>query len=402
MSYLKKNLSILLLLLLVSFSAIAKDSPYLILISIDGFRHDYAKLHEAKTISQFAKSGVSSKALTPIFPSKTFPNHYSIITGQYAQNHGIVANSFYDPKRNETYKIGSATTSDGSWYGGNPLWLAIKKNGIKTASYFWVGSDANIQNQYPTYYFPYAHSTPNNIRVNKVIEWLNLPKAQRPHFITLYFSEVDSAGHKHGPEATQTKQAVQNIDQAIANLEKGIATTGLPVNIVLVSDHGMQKLDKNKIIFLDQLSALKDVRVIGKGTHSNLYITDKKVLKKTYDELKKSPNLNVYLKSDIPRHFHYSKNERIGDIVLSPNSPYYILKKKNPLSTVKGGSHGFDPYKTKTMGGIFYAKGPNFKKGIKLGEIDNIHLYPMIMQLFGLKVTTKIDGRLEVLQHILK
>src|SRR5579863_3743282 len=185
-------------------AAAQQSRPYVVMVSLDGFRYDYARKDGAKHLLALGKEGaVAAEGMIPAYPSLTFPNHYTLVTGLYPEHHGIVANNFYDPARKERYSYTNpATSHDGSWYGGEPLWVLAEKQGMRTACFFWPGSEAAIEGVRPTYYMKYDSKFPNEKRVEQVLDWLKLPEAQRPHFITLYFSLTDSRGHEYGPEST--------------------------------------------------------------------------------------------------------------------------------------------------------------------------------------------------------
>jgi predicted AlkP superfamily pyrophosphatase or phosphodiesterase len=375
------------------------DKPYVILVSIDGYRHDYAKIHQAPFMREVGKKGSYSKGLKSVFPTKTFPNHVSLVTGLTAGHHGIVSNRFYDRKRGESYLIGDKKSmSDGSWYGGEPLWIAAHKQGMISASYFWVGSDANIQDLHPTYYFNYKQSTPNEERVTQVVDWLKLPAAQRPHFITLYFSDVDSAGHRHGPRSKEVKSAVHKIDGNLKSLYDQVAQLKLPVNFIFVSDHGMAKI-KTNIFLSSYIKNLEGVKMEERGAFAHLYIKDSDKVKSVYDKLKKSKELTVYRQKDIPSSYGYNNFDRIGDLIIVTKPGFYLRKEKSK-KMITGGTHGHDTKDTSDMMGIFYARGPQIKNVRRFPSFDNIHVYPFIMDLLGLEVRTKIDGKKSTLNFL--
>ncbi len=379
------------------------NKPYVLLVSIDGYRFDYNKKYNPPTLSTFFKDGVWSEGLTPIFPSKTFPNHYSIITGLKASHHGIVANRFWDPDRKQMYRPGKIGR-DGSWYGGEPVWVAASKQDMLSATYFWVGSDANIQNRYPTYYYRYNRTTPNRERAQQVIDWLKLPPAKRPHFIALYFSSVDSLGHKHSPDSEQVRQEVWEVDHLLKNLFYQIEATKLPVNIIVLSDHGMETYTAKNVLYLSDYISLKGVRLVGEGAHALLYIDDAQREKAVYQKLKKAKFIHTYRPAEIPPDYGYSRGRRVGDLVLSMRPGYYLRrsrpKKKRPFKQgQRWGTHGYDPAHSKNMDGVFFAKGPNIKPLGKIPALQNIHVYPLIMDILGLEIKTPIDGKREALSN---
>jgi alkaline phosphatase D len=370
------------------------------MISIDGYRHDYTKLFSPPNMTRLMQGGTWAKGLIPVFPSLTFPNHYSIVTGVRADKHGIVSNEFYDPKRAARYKLSDRiAVRDGTWYGGEPLWIAASKQGMVSASYFWVGSDANIQETYPTYYFDYNGSVSNDDRIDQVLNWLKLPDANRPHLILSYFSDVDSAGHKYGPDSKEVKEAVLGIDRSIGRLLDGLETIDLPVNIIVVSDHGMAPI-KEKIYLSDYID-LDGIRVEGKGAHSLLYIEDEEIREQAYKGLKKVPHLTVSKPSELPAEYGYTKNPRVGDIVLNADESYYIELIHPLVASNQGVTHGYNPKTTPSMQGIFYAKGPNIKGLGEFKSFDNIHIYPFVMTLLGLSIDTVIDGQKSVLAPLI-
>ncbi len=223
----------------------AQSKPYVIMISTDGFRYDYAEKYNAQNLLRLSNSGVQAKAMIPSYPSITFPNHWSLITGLYPSHHGLIDNFFYDYKRKESYALSNKKNAeDGSWYGGTPLWGLAEKQGLVTASLMWVGSASDAGGLRPSYYYPYHEKFTPSEKVEKVVNWLKLPEDKRPHFISLYFPEVDGSGHHYGPDTKETETAVHLIDQAIGDLVQKVNALGLKdVNFVFVSDHGMIKVD---------------------------------------------------------------------------------------------------------------------------------------------------------------
>lgn len=383
------------------------SSPYVVLISIDGFRHDYIKKYQPPFLSEIEKKGFRAKSLEPIFPSKTFPNHYSLITGLYSDQHKLVANRFYDPERKEAYLLGKPTTSDGTWYGGEPLWTSIKKQGLLTASYFWVGSDANIQNSYPSYYYPYNHGTPNTERTKQVLRWLEMPKEIRPHFITLYFSHVDSAGHRYGPNSDEVKEAVLNVDRLISNLAKETQKMNGDVNFVIVSDHGMKEIDPKKSIFIGDYLETNLVSFYEQGPLTLGYFNTMATLEQReviIKKLQEIPGVKLYEKKDRPAHWHYSKLSRQGDFILVVENGAYLFPEKRPENFLgkSGGTHGYDPKISPEMNGIFLGFGPQIKKSGVVDQTKNINIYPFIMDLLNLKVQVPIDGSSEKIKNLIR
>src|SRR5882757_7649495 len=201
--------------------------PYVIMISADGFRYDYAEKYKAQTLLTLSKQGVRAASMLPSYPSLTFPNHYTLVTGLYPSHHGLVNNYFYSSQRKQSYSMhNSRTVTDGSWYGGTPLWVLAEQQHMLTASFYWVGSEADIKGIRPSYYYRYSDSIPIDRRIQVVVNWLQLPPERRPHFITFYFPRTDHDGHEYGPNAPQTGEAVRWVDSAIQKLTDAVKATG--------------------------------------------------------------------------------------------------------------------------------------------------------------------------------
>src|ERR1700690_4457389 len=295
--------------------------PYVILVSLDGFRYDYAKRYHADHLLALAAEGASApEGMLPAYPSITFPNHYTIVTGLYPEHHGIVANTFYDPTRKEAYTYHDAkSVGDGTWYGGTPLWVLSEQQGMRSASFFWVGSEAEIQGIRPTYYLKFDHGFPNGKRVDQVLAWLRLPPERRPHFITLYFSDADEAGHEYGPDSSQVADAVKELDGEIGKLVAGIKESKLPVDLIVVADHGMAKVEGPPIHLEDYgLKPSSFEQILG----SILYPKSEDEAQSSYLSLQgKSDKFLVYRRAQVPANLHFDSNPRAGDPVVVPTGP---------------------------------------------------------------------------------
>lgn len=376
---------------------------HVVLVSIDGFRYDFAEKFGAENLLKISESGIKAESLIPCYPSKTFPNHYSIITGLYPDNHGIVDNYFYDSDWEQMFSLNGKNTDNGKWFGGTPLWELANSQGLKSASYFWIGSDMNINGQSPTYFYPYNESTPNAERVNQVIEWLKLPEETRPQLITLYFSDVDTQGHEFGPDSEETKAAVLDIDAQIGRLHNEISSFDFPIDLVIVSDHGITALDSTKGIDINELIADNNehIKYIPRDALLMVYLRDSSQIDQVYKELKEKEleRFTTHRRQDIPEHLHFGQNKRVGDILLIPNPPYSFTLPNVPID---GGTHGYDPYSVKDMHGIFYAIGPNFKKGNTLSSFENINIYPLLAEILKLDYSSvPIDGKLTIVESAL-
>jgi alkaline phosphatase D len=389
-----------------------KESPYVVMVSYDGFRFDYVEKYNLTHFKSLIESGSAAEALLPSFPSKTFPNHYTLVTGLYPGTHGLVDNSFYDPSRHEFFNMHNRKFAvDPYYYGGTPIWELARQHGIKTASYFWVGSEAAHNGHYPDYYYVYNDSVENQSRINQVIECLKLPPLERPHLITLYFSLIDDAGHAFGPESTEMIDALKNADALLGSLMASMSQTGRPVNIIVVSDHGMKELvsQNDTYIFLDEVINTHDSSIVisNSGTLAHLYIKDGKKAEAVYQQLKKHEGgFKVYKSTQFPEKWHYS-NPRSGTILITADPGKEItLKSKGEVRSKmppgkRWGVHGYDPDDVNEMRGIFYASGPNIKRGITLKPFRNVDVYPLLAQILGLKAPS-IDGSSKTLQSIYK
>lgn len=389
-----------------------KQENYVLLVSFDGFRHDYAQKYNLANFKQLEVEGASTEMMLSSFPSKTFPNHYSIITGMYAGNHGLVDNKFYVKEKDAFYTIGDRKkVEDAYYYKGYPLWQWLQKHGMKTASYFWVGSEAPIQGEYPTYYYNYNEDIPNEERIEQVVRWFQMPEKERPRFVTLYFSLVDTEGHHSGPNSEKLKQTVEEADRLMGLITEKMKKIDLPITTIVVSDHGMIEMESNDeyLIDIEQVSNYLEGKAhfVNNGMHGHIYLKDREKSSEIYQYLKSNlgTRVTVYYKNEIPAHWHYNQDSRIGDIFLICEAPYYMIPNKNhPLAKKKNkwGTHGYDPYTTPDMGGIFYAVGNKIKKGYKVPIFENVNVFPLITNILGVSNPDDIDGKFEVLQEIIK
>lgn len=388
-----------------STAALAK--PYVILISADGFRSDYAEKYKSENLLRLAERGVSAKAMIPSFPTITFPNHWSLITGLYPAHHGLIDNYFYDYQRKSFYKMSSKENAeDGTWYGGIPLWSLAEKQGLLSASMMWVGSASDAGGARPTYYYHYHEKFTPNEKVEKVVDWLKLPANRRPHFITLYFPEVDGAGHRFGPDSQEAEQSVQLIDEAIGNLINKVTELGLNnVNFIFVADHGMIKVDiENPIEIPEILFDKNRFDFYNAQTLMRVVVKDPAEVKSVYKELKKSKtkDYDVFLDKRFPKKLNFSPKDdrynRIGQILLVPKAPKIFLEKGKKTSL---GKHGYSPYEVPEMKAAFIAFGPSFKQNKKIGEFQNVNVYPIVTNILELKIIEPIDGTEKVAKEIL-
>ena len=386
-------------------SSDAQKKPYVILISIDGLRSDFVEKYHAKSLQAYGKSGIIADYMTSVFPSLTFPNHYSIVTGLYPAHHGLVDNTFFDEKANATYTMSNKKmVADPYWYGGTPLWVLAEKQQMVTASFYWVASEAPIENTQPTYFYNYNDKIKIEKRIAQIKNWLSLPEKTRPHLITFYMPDVDDAAHNYGPDSKQAEAAVLYIDNVIKQMNEAISSLNLPVNFVLVSDHGMALVDSQNPIRLPKAVDPTKFYIPSGSALLQLYAKDTAAIIPTYQALLKEANgYDVYLKNNTPKDFHYNNADdrfnRIGDIILVAKLPYTFSLSGRPSSP---GKHGYDP-RLPEMRASFLAWGPAFKSGKKIKGFENVHVYPLVAKILGLQYDQKtIDGKLSVLKNTLK
>jgi len=379
------------------------------MISFDGFRSDYLDWYDTPNMDRFTSEGVRAKGLIPVFVSKTFPNHYSIATGLYAENHGLIGNHFYDPLLDDDYSLSDRSkVEDPKFYEGEPIWVTAEKNNIQTASYFWVGSEAPINNTYPTRWKRYEHDFPFNSRIDSVVNWFSMPKKQRPKLCLLYFHEPDHTGHETGPKSDETAMMVHEIDSLFGTLITKLEQ--LPIaknlNILVVSDHGMTEISSERTIDLSNHIETSKMKQEGSGPYSLLYDMDKNEIGNIVNKLNTVPNLSAYAKKDIPDRYHFKRHHRIKDILVIADEGWYI--KNQAISSAskvgayipKGGTHGYDN-QLKSMHALFIANGPAFKKGITVPPFENVNIYPLICKILNINPNKNIDGNLENIIHIL-
>ncbi|PZX51430.1 alkaline phosphatase family protein [Algoriphagus chordae] len=412
-----KRFSSLLLLAVLAFPSLAfsqeKKEPIVILISLDGFRYDYVERFKPENLSRFIAEGVEAESMMPSFPSKTFPNHYTIATGLKPEHHGLVGNSFYDPEKDLTYAIGKTEiVQDGTWYGGTPLWVLAEQNDMVAASYFFVGSEADVQGIRPSYYHDYDGKVSNLTRVTEVFKWLELPAEERPRLITMYFSDMDDTGHRYGPSNDEKlSETLTRLDHELGALFEGLKSYDLDINVIIVSDHGMMDIKPDQYLNLTDLTKGIPARIVNNGALAHLYLEDPTDKEQVIKTLEKS-DLPIHI-TDVDDKENYQDlmyKDRIGDILIIPDRDYYLAwettitrmkDNMHRLDTDMFGEHGFSPA-YKDMHAIFYANGPAFKSGLEIETFQNIHVYPLICRILGLPVPENIDGKLEVLAPILK
>lgn len=374
---------------------------YVVILSMDGFRWDYTEKVATPNFDRIAKLGVKAEALIPSFPTKTFPNHYSIATGLYPDHHGIVLNSFYDEEMDRYYEIADrVAVEDGAFYGGEPLWVTAEKQGIKTASYFWVGSESEIAGYRPSYWKKYDHDFPYRQRIDSVINWLQKPEESRPGLILWYFDEPDHTGHDTGPDSHELNEKIVELDKHLGYFLDQVEQLPIAekINIIVTSDHGMCNIsDDRKVLITDYV----DVNWIAElqGYNPNFNIKAKEgCIDSIYNALVGIEGLSIWKSTDVPEYLNYGSHIRTLDLVLVADSSWSVVVE--PETNVGNGAHGFDNTNT-TMFAIFYAFGPAFKSDYTAPKFNNVDIYPLICEILELD-PAPVDGKLENVKGMLK
>ena len=387
-----------------------KTDSYLLLISFDGFRSDYLDWYPTPHMDDFIKNGVRSEGLIPVFVSKTFPNHYSLATGLYVENHGLIGNHFYDAELDDNYTLSDRSkVQDSKFYGGEPIWVTAEKQGLKTASYFWVGTEAPIGGVYPSKWKKYEHNFPFEARIDSIVSWFSLPLKERPRFSLLYFHEPDWTGHETGPRSQETEAVVSHLDSLFGDLISKLEQ--LPIsnnlNIIAVADHGMAEISSERTVDLSAYTDMSQIIQEGSGPYAFLYSKKKNIIEPAVDQLKNAEHISVYLKNEIPDRYHFKNHHRIKDALIVADEGWYIQNQAISSSSTAGeyiptgGTHGYDN-QLKSMHALFIAQGSAFKNDIVTEPFENVNIYPMITHILGIDPSKKIDGNLNNIKHLLK
>jgi predicted AlkP superfamily pyrophosphatase or phosphodiesterase len=383
----------------------AEHDSTVILISFDGFRWDYAERASTPNLDAIAASGVRAEGLIPVFPSKTFPSHYSIVTGLYPENHGIISNIIYDPEFDAIFTLSNREEVENTrWWGGEPIWVTAQKQGLISATLFWPGSEAPVQGVRPTHWRKFDAKMSYEARVDQVLNWLDLPPPERPSLVTLYIEEVNEVGHRHGPDAPQVVTAVERVDNVLGNLIAGLDERGRrdSTNLVIVSDHGMAQMDKRRVIYLDDFINLDDCKVLQDGAILQL-IPKAGSEDLIYSKLVNAhPRMKVYRRDDLPERLHLKNNSRVPPIVGIPDDGWVIMNRSKEArlhAHFVQGDHGHDP-RHLSMHGIFYASGPALKQGLVVDRLDSVHVYNLLSSILNLEAAPN-DGDPQVIEPLL-
>jgi len=403
-----KNRICLIWFFLVFCLFLQAEKPYVIMVSFDGFRYDYMEKTDTPNLDHIRDNGVKAESMQSVFPSKTFPNHYSLATGAYAGTHNLVGNRFYSPEFDDLYSMSDPSkVCNEKWYKSEPVWVTAERQNVRTASFFWVGSEAKIKGYLPSIVKKYDHGFPYEARIDSVMSWLKLPEKIRPHLVMLYFDQPDSDGHKLGPENPDISETIEYMDGILGKILAGIQKLEIAaeINLILVSDHGMTTVGEGQTINLSEyLPDPDNVRKYYPGPVVQLHLIDRKENKiNTLAEILNTiPHMKAYRYEEIPERFHF-KNRNSGDFVLIADEGWIISD--NGKSYSSAGTHGYDPA-LKNMHGIFYAIGPDIKPNYTIGDFENVNVYPLICKILDIEpykdAPDAPDGKLEVLEEILR
>ena len=396
--------ALMIILLSIATPATARPTPakkpVTILISIDGFRSDYLARGITPRLSKLAANGASA-SMRPSYPSVTFPNHYTIVTGKRPDNHGIVSNRFEDPsKPGMVFTMASAEPF--WWSQAEPIWTTAEKAGIRTATMFWPGSNIDQAGVRPSDWHFYTKDNNARQRVDAVIDWVRRPATTRPRFLTLYFDEVDSAGHDFGPDGAGTNAAIAQIDTAIGRLSDELAALRQPANLIITADHGMAATSPDRLIKLYEIADPADYRFIYGGAYGTIDPVPGREVALAARLLAPHPHMQCYRKADVPAALHYGKNPRIAAFVCVVESGWLLLgSPPTPDRPVRaGGAHGYDPA-TPDMAALFIASGPAIRAGVAIKSFDNVDVYPLLAELIGVSPLAG-DGSSETLKPLIK
>ena len=374
---------------------------YTVIISLDGLRWDYLDAYDVPFLNQLAREGVKA-VMQPSFPSKTFPNHYTLATGLTPDHHGVIANIFWDRERGVEFSLSNKVTrADGKYYGGDPVWLTAKHQGVKTATVYWVGSDVAIGGEHPTYWRDYQTDQLDYPgRVSEIVRLLSLPEKDRPHLVMAYFEEPDRSGHSYGPMNRMTRRAMESMDLLLSNLWARIQQLPIAgqVNLIVTGDHGMTSVDPKRFVDIDDVLPRHWYERFCNDYPTLIYASAPQYIDSICDALQGVDHIRAWKQADIPAYLGYGTNKNMGDVVVLPDVGWLFADKP---STKQRGSHGFDHTAADMQVG-FRAIGPDFKVGYEKPErFSNVCVYPLLCYLLGVTPSPN-DGSLEEVRDLLK
>ena len=352
---------------------------------------------------QMADQGARAESMRPSFPSITFPNHYTLVTGLRPDHHGIVSNTMEDaaiPGGQFKLSRHEAVTDRRWWDQAEPVWVSAEKAGMRSATMYWPGSEADIHGVRPSYWKVFDHKVSAEERVDQLLAWLDLPPSQRPAFLTLYFDEVDHMGHEYGPDSEQVNEALRHVDSAVGRLVVGLSKRQLTANIVVVSDHGMTATSEQRLIQLKPLLPAGSYRLVVSGAYAGLEPVAGHERELAAALAKTHPHMQCWPKQQIPARFEYGHNPRVPAYICLADAGWLIVDEKKAGEKTSAGAHGYDNFLPE-MGALFIAQGPAFRSHQVLARLDNVDVYPLLMHLLNVPAQPS-DGKAEATAALLK
>jgi len=389
----------------ICLSNVLFAKPITVLVSIDGFANFYLENHQVPFIQKLVQSGASAEAVYPVYPSKTFPNHISIVTGVYPSRHGIIHNKFFHRDIGKLYKLG-AGKQDRRWLTAKPIWTLAEEQGKNAYLYFWPESEAISYDQKVTHVEPYDHGRKNETRVSKVLEWICSAEDESPDFISLYFSTVDSAAHDYGQESLELTNALTNVD----NLLKKLINTSQKckpdgVNFVIVSDHGMTPAGASNTIYYQDIVKKSSTTIVNGQTQLFIYENDPKKLNDVRSQLQKFLDsekikpFRIFVKGEFPKYWHLDSTSSVTPDLIVDALPPFTFVDKGENADVE--THGYDATLDHRLDAIFIGYGPTFKAGTTVPGFQNIHITALLAHLIGIELPKDIDASLDVFKPLL-
>jgi alkaline phosphatase D len=378
-----------------------KTTHYTLVVSLDGFRWDYPQLYDTPFLDSMASVGVKAVSLQPSYPSKTFPNHYTLATGLYPDHHGLVNNAFYDPEQDRYYQVSNReAVMDGTFYGGEPIWVTAEKQGLKAASYFWVGSEADIQGIRPSIWKKYHHQKPYGQRIDSIISWFQRPLSERPRFAMLYFDQPDGVGHHYGPESPETGKVIHRLDSLMNVLHQKLKSLPLydSLNVIITSDHGMAMIYEDSTIILSDIVNMEWIQEIQGGNPAYSIMAREGYVDSIMNALTKVSHLKAWKTGQEPAHLHYGTHPRTLDITVTTD-PHWSVYAEKPDRFMQG-THGYDPA-FRDMHTIFYAMGPAFARNKEVRTFYNVDVYNVMCKTLNLKPAPN-DGKPERIMSLFR
>ncbi|MCA7022820.1 MULTISPECIES: ectonucleotide pyrophosphatase/phosphodiesterase [Stenotrophomonas] len=379
--------------------------PTVLLLSIDGLRADMVDRGHSPNLARLAREGVRSVGMSPSYPSLTFPNHYTLVTGLRPDHHGIIHNSMRAEDLGDFRLDNRDAVTNPAWWGGEPIWVGVEKAGYKSATWSWPGSEAAIQGVHANQWHAYDESVPLPERMQLVLSWLQgAPDGHKPRLVAAYMEQVDKAGHNHGPDSPEYAAAVRQVDAAIGQLLDGMRRDGLldQTNVIVVSDHGMANVPDGQVIATEDMVAPEIAREVSVGQSVGFTPQPGREREAEKALLGAHPHYDCWKKEHLPARWHYGTHPRIPPIVCQMHEGWDALTRKSIARRPPGsrGSHGYDPA-LPPMQAVFVARGPSFRQGLLLPRFDNVDVYPLLARLTGITAAPN-DGDPQALQQALR